>query len=667
MARPRVLAALLLGCACVVNQVTAIDLSHRHTLSGMHSMTGMETSGVAGEPEIRWGTNTTHIEVELAYPTLGWLALGISPNGGMDQSDVLFGYVDDATREVIVQDRYIVATDMSRVNPKLDSQQDWAMVSGSQNKSHTTIRAVRKLRTCDPEDRPFGTGTLKMIYSYNPNDPPTKEGRPQKHTERGSAAINFLQPPSKSDNQATEPIVQWVNATIGDYILNGDKTEYICRLIKLPNFPQKLHAITTYPVIDPRTEEFVHHIVVFTCMNPLPATADTSGPFECGEKNNGQAKAMSMCSTMVGLWTVGGQPSHYPPEAGLPFTQDLSGTYFLIQMHYNNPLGKKGLSDNSGLAYSLTDKLRKYDVGTLATGIVNVDPIFTIPPNLDEFRMTAQCSDKCTSSLPTPINIFGVNIHMHTRGRVAVGRHFRGNKELEPFVNNRNYDFNYQTTADFTPSRTFLPGDRIVTECTFTTKTDDKIIYGGENTDNEMCFLFFYYYPKSPRQMFCITDYTVSGYMQAVGFPYSKIMALKVEKKDSETVFEALDRLYEKRHRDVKIQQFLSEEIFPQLQAHTDGINWTASSVRKIEDFYRSSHYKTCGSTPDSPPFIEPLTDWSDYQCGGLRPPNTGDDDVPVLPTTSQQQTTNGVTPRDHAAQSFFFALLGLGICQVFL
>ena len=53
--------------------------------------------------QVSWGYNATHIEMQLEYPTLGWMALGLSPSGGMDQSDVLFGYVNDSSQEVVIQ------------------------------------------------------------------------------------------------------------------------------------------------------------------------------------------------------------------------------------------------------------------------------------------------------------------------------------------------------------------------------------------------------------------------------------------------------------------------------------------------------------------------------------------------------------------------------------
>lgn len=56
---------------------------------------------------------------------------------------------------VSLQDRFLVAEQLSNVQLRLDAQQDWQLISGSQNATHTVIRAIRKLQTCDAEDRPF--------------------------------------------------------------------------------------------------------------------------------------------------------------------------------------------------------------------------------------------------------------------------------------------------------------------------------------------------------------------------------------------------------------------------------------------------------------------------------------------------------------------------------
>jgi hypothetical protein len=80
----------------LLRSVVGIELSRRQLLT-----TGPD--GEANHPELLWGYNDSHIEVQLSYPTLGWIAMGLSPNGGMDQSDILFGYVNDTSNEVVVQ------------------------------------------------------------------------------------------------------------------------------------------------------------------------------------------------------------------------------------------------------------------------------------------------------------------------------------------------------------------------------------------------------------------------------------------------------------------------------------------------------------------------------------------------------------------------------------
>lgn len=88
------LCLLLLSC-----EAHGMDL--KHLLAFMDP--GDDQSAGKTSPRVQWGSNSTHIEMQLSYPSLGWIALGFSPNGGMDQSDVLFGYVDDKSHRVFVQ------------------------------------------------------------------------------------------------------------------------------------------------------------------------------------------------------------------------------------------------------------------------------------------------------------------------------------------------------------------------------------------------------------------------------------------------------------------------------------------------------------------------------------------------------------------------------------
>jgi DOMON domain len=105
----QMLGAILVPLLLLFSGGTAITLTGSRALASMEMSPANSSPGVATEaasqtvPQIQWGSNATHIEIQLTYPTTGWLALGLSPHGGMDQSDVLFGYVDDQTQEVIIQ------------------------------------------------------------------------------------------------------------------------------------------------------------------------------------------------------------------------------------------------------------------------------------------------------------------------------------------------------------------------------------------------------------------------------------------------------------------------------------------------------------------------------------------------------------------------------------
>jgi hypothetical protein len=61
------------------------------------------------------------------------------------------------------------------------------------------------------------------------------------------------------------------------------------------------------------------------------------------------------------------------------------------------------------------------------------------------------------------IHIFATLLHMHTYGRKAIARHFRGDVELPPLAMTDYYDFNYQRIVD--SSRTLYPGDPFILFC----------------------------------------------------------------------------------------------------------------------------------------------------------------------------------------------------------
>ncbi|KAI8484201.1 hypothetical protein Bbelb_379860 [Branchiostoma belcheri] len=94
-----------------------------------------------------WKFDEEKIELEARVQTTGWVGLGLSPNGGMPGSDIAIGWVKDGTAHLT--DRYAEA----QAQPSVDESQDWELVSGNENGTHTVLRFNRKLTTCDVKDR----------------------------------------------------------------------------------------------------------------------------------------------------------------------------------------------------------------------------------------------------------------------------------------------------------------------------------------------------------------------------------------------------------------------------------------------------------------------------------------------------------------------------------
>ena len=73
------------------------------------------------------------VEVE----TLGWVGLGFSPNGDMEDSDIMMAWVIDG--EVSITDRFAVSMSL----PVLDDEQDFELVDGYEEDGKTIIQFCR--------------------------------------------------------------------------------------------------------------------------------------------------------------------------------------------------------------------------------------------------------------------------------------------------------------------------------------------------------------------------------------------------------------------------------------------------------------------------------------------------------------------------------------------
>ena len=113
------------------------------------------------------------------------------------------------------QDRFIeVVEDSKRVNLLADVSQDWFLVLGYQNETHTALTVTRRIVPTDIDHYPF-TVRVKVfrdsrvlvpysfctaqesttaIFAIGDSDPVTVTGQVKQHSQRGSMTLNLLLP-----------------------------------------------------------------------------------------------------------------------------------------------------------------------------------------------------------------------------------------------------------------------------------------------------------------------------------------------------------------------------------------------------------------------------------------------------------------------------------------
>ena len=110
-------------------------------------------------------------------------------------------------------------------------------------------------------------------------------------------------------------------------------------------------------------------------------------------------------------WAVGGEGEILPQEAGVPMCERWGGaTYYLVEIHYDNPQLHKGVVDKSGLRVYYTDKLRPNDAGCVTFGGIPGEQN-VIPPNQQEYLQSFFCTEHCTATAVSTTGKFHIKMY----------------------------------------------------------------------------------------------------------------------------------------------------------------------------------------------------------------------------------------------------------------
>ncbi|XP_050715576.1 uncharacterized protein LOC126998176 [Eriocheir sinensis] len=494
-----------------------------------------------GSVVMLWSPREEDIVFEIQAGAKGYVGLGFSPNGGMKGADIVLGWVD-AAGEVFLHDTYADGN----MAPKVDASQDVTLLGGYQNDTHTVIRFSRPWNTCDEgQDVLLSDDTVRVIWAYSNTDP-ASETDLKYHAARGTKSL-YLKSPQLVMPQMGPDVKTWDFLSPNVSLPDNLDTLYWCKIFKMPPTPVKSHMIGYVPVVQQENAEHVHHVLFYECYVP-----DSDTHFEkwvswegtqCYSAN--MPNSWNYCKSVVIAWGVGGEGEMFPEHTGTPMGEEHGGaTYFMMEMHYDNPNLRQGVVDSSGIRIFYTENLREYDSGTLMFG-QHVFPSIIIPPGQPRFLAAGFCDTTCTQQmLPKEgVKIFQGVLHSHLLGTSLFLRHIRDGQELPVIMKDTSYDFNYQSTRVFQEEVTVLPGDILITECYYDSSNRSKPTFAGLGTEEEMCLAFLNYYPRVDL-FSCLSQPTLMSAIGALGVRVERGEgAFKPKPPDEQTNKEMDERL----------------------------------------------------------------------------------------------------------------------------
>ncbi|XP_076060837.1 MOXD1 homolog 1-like [Oratosquilla oratoria] len=436
---------------------------------------------------MKWTPEKERIIIEIQVATLGWVGLGFSPTGSMEESDMIIAWVDDATGEVTLHDRYAE----TESTPTIDPSQDYELLEGRQTENNTIIRFTRPWVTCDTQhDLELSGDTQRVIWAFGSDDPEDLM-RFSWHNYHSAKSLLLIDPIDSGNDKILEGAKSWEIRSPNVALADDTRDSYICSLHRIPSLDAKHHAIGIVPALEEKNVEFVHHLILTECTDEAELTPYLNKSFECYK--NSIIRTVNSCEMAITAWAFGGGGDIYPENVGYPIG-DVK--YFMLEVHYNNPKLKKNITDSSGVRVLYTDKLREFESGTLVVG-ESPTPEMIIPPG-QVLTTSSQCSASCVEKIipASGITVFAALLHTHITGTSVTVKIIRDGKELPPLFIDEKYDYNYQQTRRLPVQFTIKPGDAIVVDCKYDATSREKVSYGGFSTQDEMCFAFLYTYPR---------------------------------------------------------------------------------------------------------------------------------------------------------------------------
>ncbi|XP_061763272.1 dopamine beta-hydroxylase isoform X2 [Nerophis ophidion] len=442
-----------------------------------------------GELRLAWNVSYERQEVTLelraAHMQHGVL-LGMSDRGQLTRADLVVlweaggkSYFGDAWSD-------------SEGHVTLDRQQDYQLMEARRTSEGFYLLFKRLFNTCDPRDYLIQEGTVHVIYALLDQPLASLEQLNLSGIHTGLQRVLMLRPDTPPPT--LPPDVRTLDVVAPDVLIPGQETTYWCSVHRLPEGMAKNHIVMYESVITAGNEAIVHHMEVFECSPDMSNVPDYSG--SCDDKM--KPSKLNFCRHVLAAWAMGAEAFYYPPHAGLPVGGHAASRFLRLEVHYHNPLRIAGRRDSSGIRLHLTPSLRRYDAGIMELGLVYT-PIMAVPPQQHTFYLSGYCTSDCTRTALPPggVFIFASQLHTHLAGRGVRTVLVRGGKEVEVVQEDTHFSTHYQSIRVLKKIVQVLPGDALITRCTYNTWDRDRPTVGGFGIMEEMCVNYVHYYPRT--------------------------------------------------------------------------------------------------------------------------------------------------------------------------
>ncbi|HWM89072.1 MAG TPA: hypothetical protein VNO33_24645 [Kofleriaceae bacterium] len=234
-----------------------------------------------------------------------------------------------------------------------------------------------------------------------------------------------------------------------------------------------------------------HHVLLYeTPYDAIPTetedgrVVDTSGVFDCSD---GATNGWQVTKLVAGSQNASGDSMiNFPDGVAMPVR---AGAVLLMNVHYINASDQTIEPEARINLYTVPAD----QVETEGDLLFLYNPLIRVPE-----KGTSRARWRCPVS--QDITIANVQSHMHARG---VGYAAMVAGEAEPFYQNDRWD-NVEAQS-FEPGLTVAAGSSLEYYCDYSS-SEDRTVYQGPRSTDEMCMLIGSYYPANQQLANCEDD-----------------------------------------------------------------------------------------------------------------------------------------------------------------